>query len=256
VRVLFLSADDEFASVMQLPVYARMPEIPVGCVVSTCKVYKMSDLQAAAFLLKQSGSYFVWQMLKMKIFRRLLVSENINKPSKLATSHGYPLHRTTNVNSSTSLDFLRKQKPDILVSTNFNQYIGRHVREIPTLGTWNIHKAFLPQYRGMAPSFHALLEGSESAGVTLHVVEKGFDVGPIIGQQRIPVEENDTVHSLNRKASEAGGALLTQALETVLKAGRIQTRPQPPGDWQQYTYPSHSEVTRFRRMGLLFDRLR
>ncbi len=60
----------------------------------------------------------------------------------------------------------------------------------------------------MAPSFHALLEGANKVGATLHIVSKQFDDGDILAQVEVAVTEQDSVYSLNRRTSEAGGRML------------------------------------------------
>ncbi len=103
----------------------------------------------------------------------------------------------------------------------------------------------------MAPSFYALLNGEKSVGATLHKITKGFDKGDIIRQIEVPVAPGDTVYSLNRKTSEAGGRMLAAYLE-VANLEEIAATPQPPGDWPAYSYPTRAEMRAFRKKGLRF----
>ena len=118
-------------------------------------------------------------------------------------------------------------------------------------GCWNLHKSLLPQFRGMAPSFHALLEGATTVGATLHVVAKELDVGDVLSQTEVCVSKTDSVYSLNRRTAVAGGRLLAAFLESYDPTS-IKATPQSGNGRPNYTYPTRAEVKRFRRLGLKF----
>jgi folate-dependent phosphoribosylglycinamide formyltransferase PurN len=248
MRVVFLAVDDEFAGLMQKHLYERHKDWIVGSVISSSFVYRKSRLGAAAFLIRHSGFGYVAQMIKMKIIRKLHQRGQKLFPTALAKRHQVEQYRTSNINGEESLAKLRSWNPQVMISTNFSQYVGKHARGIPTVGAWNLHKSHLPQYRGMAPNFHALLEGATSVGATLHVLAKGFDTGDILIQVDVPVQEGDTVYELNKRTADAGGRMLVEFLEG-LDPGNVRAIPQPEGDWRNYTYPTRAELRAFRRQG-------
>jgi folate-dependent phosphoribosylglycinamide formyltransferase PurN len=250
VRVVLLSVDDEFAGLMQRDLYARHPEWIVGSVISTRQIYKKNALTGAAFIIQKSGLYYFMQMVRMKLLRRL-ISGRPPEPSTLARRHNVEIFRTANINTPDSVSRLRYWNPDVVISTNFSHYIGQSARSVARFGTWNLHKSYLPHYRGMAPNFFALLEGASSVGATLHVVDATFDTGPILTQINLPVEHGDTVYTLNRKTAECGGAMLAAFLENA-NLEQLQPTPQENGDWRNYTYPNKAEIALFRRKGLAF----
>jgi hypothetical protein len=183
MRVVFLAVDDEFAGLMQKYIYERHPEWVVGCVISSSLLYRKSNLGAAFFLAKHSGFMYMGQMIKMKIIRQLLNGRGAISATALARQHGVDLYYTTDINSGDGMAKLRGWRPDVVISTNFSQYVGKEARNVPAAGSWNLHKSYLPHYRGMAPNFYALAEGAGSVGATLHVLAKGFDTGDILGQR-------------------------------------------------------------------------
>jgi folate-dependent phosphoribosylglycinamide formyltransferase PurN len=252
VRIVFLAVDDEFAGEMQRFVYEAHPEWVVGSVISSVEIYKHTRITGLLFVLRQSGPMFLAQMVRMKILKALVARRSRFFPSKLAEQHSVEQFITANINDPESVRKLQNWKPDLIISTNFSHYIGKTVREsIARSGCWNLHKSLLPHYRGMAPAFHALLEGATSTGVTLHVVTQSFDAGAVLAQQQIPVRPTDSVYCLNRKSSEVGGRMLASFLETFDPASTVAT-PQPVGAWKYYTYPSRLEVQAFVRKGLKF----
>jgi len=232
-------------------VYANYPSWVVGSVISTCSIYRKSPLEAFWFVLRKSGFRYGAEMFRMKIIRRLSGRGPTTTPTRLANDHYVPVHYCADINAEQSLQQLTDWKPDIVVATNFSHIVGQQARKIAKHGTWNMHKSYLPHFRGMAPSFFALLNGSEQTGVTLHEIEKGIDTGNIIRQIPIEILPSDTVYSLNQKTAEAGGRLLSDIVGGE-NLNALESTPQPAGDWPYYTFPSPQDVRRFLDLGLRF----
>jgi folate-dependent phosphoribosylglycinamide formyltransferase PurN len=248
LRIVFLAVDDEFAGLMQKYVYEQHPEWIVGCVISSCLLYRKSNLQAAMFLARHSGVRYIGEMVRMKIIRQLVNGRGTVSATTLARTHGVEVYRTGDINSAESLAKLRAWRPDLIISTNFSQYVGKEARGIAALGAWNLHKSYLPHYRGMAPNFYALMEGADSVGATLHVLEKGFDTGDILAQVKVPVAPGDGVYQLNQHTADAGGRMLMKVLQCP-DLSSVRATPQPPGEWRTYSYPTRADVRAFRRRG-------
>jgi folate-dependent phosphoribosylglycinamide formyltransferase PurN len=251
VRIVLLAVDDEFAGRMQQDLYRRHRDKIVGSVISTCSIYKKTPLQATLFVLRKSGWRFGAEMFRMKVMRKLTRREPVARPSQLARAHGVEVFMSGNINQPESLQQLERWAPDLVISTNFSHYLGKRARAVARTATLNLHKSYLSQYRGMAPSFFALLEGAREVGATLHLVDDGFDTGDLVDQIRVPVEPSDSVYSLNRKTSEAGGRMLAEWLEGA-EPGSVQSVRQPDGEWPNHTYPSPAQVRAFLRKGLRF----
>ena len=63
----------------------------------------------------------------------------------------------------------------------------------------NIHPALLPAFPGLHAQEQAVRYGVKVSGATVHFVDEGMDSGPIILQEAVPVEDNDTVESLSER---------------------------------------------------------
>jgi methionyl-tRNA formyltransferase len=253
MRIVFLAVDDEFAGAMQRHLYERHADWIVGSVISTTSLYKKSGLQAAAFVLRQSGLRYSVEMFRMKVMRKMMPQENKVKvrPSHLAKQHNVPLFYSKNINDGESLDRLKSWDPDLVISTNFSHYVGDQARAVARWGTWNLHKSYLPLFRGMAPSFYALLNGERAAGATLHEIARGFDTGSVVDQVEVPIQPDDSVYSLNQRTSDLGGRMMLRVLERAADE-RPVPQPQPDGPWPTYTYPSPRQIRDFLRKGLRF----
>lgn len=251
MRIVFLGVNDEFAGSMQKYVYQTHPKWIVGSVISTRPIYKKTKLGGVLFLLKRSGVTYLAEMVRMKLVRNLLRREKTVTPDKLAKAHQIPIYYSANINDQESLAQLTAWSPDLIISTNFSHYVGDRVCRSAHFGTWNLHKSLLPSYRGMAPSFYALLNGEAKVGATLHRIAKGFDTGDILCQTELSILADDSVHSLNQKTSDLGGQMLARYLERV-DLSDIVAIPQPDGRWSNYSYPSRLDIKVFRKMGCRF----
>ncbi|HUK96902.1 MAG TPA: phosphoribosylglycinamide formyltransferase [Gaiellaceae bacterium] len=57
----------------------------------------------------------------------------------------------------------------------------------------NIHPSLLPSFPGVHPVEDALAAGVEVTGVTVHYVDEGIDTGPVIAQEKVPLEPRATL---------------------------------------------------------------
>jgi len=96
--------------------------------------------------------------------------------------------------------------------------------ETPELGTINVHKSLLPNYRGMPPGFWELFDGAEQTGVSIHWVSESLDAGDIVEQRAIPIPSYATPGSLGPLLDVAA----TELLLTVLKRLDAGERPRTP----------------------------
>lgn len=116
-------------------------------------------------------------------------------------------------------------QPDVIVVAAFGQILPQAVLDIPTYGCLNLHPSLLPEFRGAAPVAAAILAGSEFSGVSLMLMDKGMDTGPVVAQAQIPVSERDTTGSLTAKLSLIAAQLLLEVLPGWV-GGELTPRPQ------------------------------
>lgn len=100
--------------------------------------------------------------------------------------------------------------------------------ELPRLGTINLHKGRLPDYRGMPPAFWELQNGETSVGCTVHKVEAGLDTGDIILERSVKVDRFSTVPGVQTKLHHVGVQLVCEAVAQVMAGSAVFTR-QPAG---------------------------
>ncbi len=125
-------------------------------------------------------------------------------------------------------DHLRALAPAFIVVAAYGKILPGEILEIPKYCCLNVHASLLPRWRGASPIQHAILAGDEATGVTIMKMEEGLDTGPIyLRSDKIPIERNDNSGTLTEKLAAAGAALITEAIERVVREGM---EPSPQDD--------------------------
>ncbi len=81
----------------------------------------------------------------------------------------------------------------------------------------NIHPSLLPSFPGLEAWKQALDHGVKVTGCTVHFVDAGVDAGPIIGQQTVPVLDNDTADSLIQRIHGAEHELYPKCVAAIAR---------------------------------------
>ena len=81
----------------------------------------------------------------------------------------------------------------------------------------NIHPSLLPSFPGLEAWKQALDHGVKVTGCTVHFVDAGVDAGPIIGQQTVPVLDNDTPDSLIQRIHSAEHELYPKCVGAIAR---------------------------------------
>ncbi|MCD4694210.1 methionyl-tRNA formyltransferase [bacterium] len=123
------------------------------------------------------------------------------------------------------LERIKKLKPDIMVFVSYGQIIKQNLLDIPRLGCFNLHGSILPKYRGAAVIQAPIINGDKFSGATIIKMDEGLDTGPIIKQNKIILEPNETSESLYNKISIQGADLLVNALKGYIE-GKIKPKNQ------------------------------
>jgi methionyl-tRNA formyltransferase len=144
---------------------------------------------------------------------------------KLALQHRLTVHQPPSLRRSCELDRLASLQPDVVVIAAYGKILPESFLRVPPRGCLNIHASLLPRHRGPSPIAAAILAGDEVTGVTMMIVTKVMDTGPILTQRRIPILPHDTTGSLSEKLSGLGAELLMETLPQWLD-GKLVPQPQ------------------------------
>lgn len=87
----------------------------------------------------------------------------------------------------------------------------------------NIHPSLLPAFPGLESWRQALDYGVKVTGCTVHYVDQGIDSGSIIGQQTVPVWDNDTPATLHERIQVAERELYPRCV-AALARGEVKVQ--------------------------------
>jgi len=99
----------------------------------------------------------------------------------------------------------------------------------PELGTVNLHKSLLPEYRGMPPGFWELHNAETKTGASVHWVDESLDTGEIISQRELPIPEYSTPDGLKVQLDVLGTETLLDALHKIENGCLVGTPQTDPG---------------------------
>ncbi len=154
--------------------------------------------------------------------RGLKVNESPVK--KYAVEHGIPVLQPIKLKDPEFLEQLAALKADLFVVVAFRM-LPEVVWKMPPLGTFNLHAALLPQYRGAAPINWAVINGERRSGVTTFMIDKDIDTGGIMLRQDVMIGPEDSAGDLHDALMPVGADLVVQTVKGILEKN-IETRVQ------------------------------
>jgi len=153
---------------------------------------------------------------------------------KVAQALNLPVVQPASLKKAEVVAELAGFQPDIIVVAAFGKILPEAVLNIPRWGAINIHPSLLPRHRGASPIASAILAGDEFTGVSIMLMDRGLDTGPVLSRAQIPVSDRDNTGSLTLKLSLMAAHLLQDVLSSW-KRGQITPQPQ---DETRATYSS------------------
>ncbi|MGB5746047.1 MAG: bifunctional UDP-4-amino-4-deoxy-L-arabinose formyltransferase/UDP-glucuronic acid oxidase ArnA [Desulfobacterales bacterium] len=156
-------------------------------------------------------------------------NENIwfESVAELSAANDLSVYAPEDINHPLWVEKIREMGTDILFSFYYRNMVGKKILEIPPAGCLNLHGSHLPRYRGRCPVNWVLILGEKETGVTLHYMTPRPDDGDIVGQKRVPIDDEDTALSLHKKLAAAAGDLLDDLLPKI-RENRAERIPQEP----------------------------
>ena len=133
---------------------------------------------------------------------------------KFAVERGLAVLQPEKLKDPAFLEELRSYEADLQVVVAFRM-LPEVVWDMPRLGTFNLHAALLPQYRGAAPLNWAVINGDKETGVTTFFLDHDIDTGRIIMQERCPIHETDNVGDVHDRLMELGSQLVLKTVRAI-----------------------------------------
>ena len=129
-------------------------------------------------------------------------------------------------NNVEEIERLTDLKADAFVVVAYGRILPAEILQLPQMGVVNIHPSLLPKYRGPSPVVTAILEGDNTVGVTIMLLDEGMDTGPILAQST-PMQLSGTEKGaeLQDALFKEGASMLPDVLKG-LQEGTLAAEPQ------------------------------
>ncbi|CAH2717271.1 Phosphoribosylglycinamide formyltransferase [Neobacillus rhizosphaerae] len=117
---------------------------------------------------------------------------------------------------------LKNSHVDLIVLAGYMRLIGPTLLREYEGRIVNIHPSLLPAFPGKDAIGQVLAAKANWSGVTIHFVDEGMDTGPIIVQERVRIEENESRESLQKKIQAKEHKLYPSILQMLLTKGEVE----------------------------------
>lgn len=141
-----------------------------------------------------------------------------------ALSQNIPVLQPEKLKDPAFVEELRTYNADLQVVVAFRM-LPEVVWDMPRFGTFNVHAALLPQYRGAAPINWAVINGETETGITTFFLTHDIDTGKIIQQERVAILTTDNAEDIHDKLMHLGARLCRETVDAII-AGTVTPIPQ------------------------------
>lgn len=151
------------------------------------------------------------------------MTENVIK--KWTTTNRLPVLQPEIINDANFINQIITLKPDLFIVVAYGKILPKAILDIPKLGAINVHGSLLPKYRGASPVQAAILAKEKITGVSIMLMDKGMDTGPVLQKIETSIEQNATAEELSDKLARLGAGVLVETIQNWINA-KITPTPQ------------------------------
>ena len=145
---------------------------------------------------------------------------------RYALEHHLPVLQPEKMKDEAFVEQLRSFDADLQVVVAFRM-LPEVVWAMPRLGTFNVHAALLPQYRGAAPINWAVINGERQTGVTTFFLDHDIDTGRIIMQRPFDIPDDADVEYVYDGLMRLGADVAVETIDRIIAGdGHVDSLPQ------------------------------
>jgi methionyl-tRNA formyltransferase len=178
-------------------------------------------------------------------------ADRIGRPRSvqaLARRAGVPIRRLASINDESYLASLADRQVDVLLSVSAPEiFRAAALRAAPH--AINIHNGKLPYYRGMMPTFWALLHGEPEVTITVHTMVEKLDAGLVLGEYRVPIGAQDSQFEVSARAKEVAGREVARLLARLGTPAWPTPMPVDMSRKRYFKFPAPADVAQLRAKG-------
>ncbi|MFB0900845.1 MAG: methionyl-tRNA formyltransferase [Dehalococcoidia bacterium] len=93
-------------------------------------------------------------------------------------------------------EFITSWKPDLIIFAFVTDIVPKNILDSATIGAIQYHPSLLPKHRGRSAMNWAIVNGEKETGITIFWVDEGIDTGPILIQESVKINNDDSVSKI------------------------------------------------------------
>lgn len=150
-----------------------------------------------------------------------------------ALGQGIPVLQPEKMKDPAFVETLRSYQANLQVVVAFRM-LPEVVWAMPEYGTFNVHAALLPQYRGAAPINWAIINGETQTGVTTFFLDHNIDTGRIILQKPFDIPDTADVEYVYEGLMHLGAEICLETIDAIIASdGHPASIPQDNAQLKQ-----------------------
>lgn len=150
----------------------------------------------------------------------------VNPVKELAENRNIPVLQPSKLKNPEAIGWVKDLQPELLVLAFVTDFVPKEMIQLSTSGGINFHPSLLPKYRGGSAINWTIICGETETGVTIHQIDDGVDTGPIILQEKVTIDPDDTVKSLYFEKLYPLGIKMVAESARMIREGKAKPVPQ------------------------------
>jgi phosphoribosylglycinamide formyltransferase-1 len=111
---------------------------------------------------------------------------------------------------------------ELVAMAGFGTVLGKGMFDAFPGHVLNTHPALLPSFPGWHGVADALAYGVKVTGCTVHIATEEVDAGPILAQEAVAIEPDDTVESLHERIKAVERRIYVRTISEIIERGSVQ----------------------------------
>ena len=137
-----------------------------------------------------------------------------------ALSQGLPVLQPVKMKDPEFLEQLKAWDANLQVVVAFRM-LPEVVWAMPQYGTFNVHAALLPKYRGAAPINWAVINGETETGVTTFFLDHDIDTGRIIMREKMAIPDDADVEYVYDGLMHLGADICLKTIDKIVEGNGV-----------------------------------
>lgn len=153
--------------------------------------------------------------------RAIEVAERCGVPAELVERTDFGPAFDRDAYTALIVDVLDKYDVELVMMAGFGTILGPALFDGYGGRVLNTHPALLPSFKGWHAVADALDAGVKVTGCTVHVATPQVDDGPILAQEAVVVQPDDTVETLHERIKDVERRLYVATVKEILARGTV-----------------------------------